>query len=169
MVEISHVDDESLLRALAQPTLHALVQYHRLSFLRRVVMADNPLVRAASTVTCKGSMWPLWIADLRLLQERGLFLELPAPSFETVGQWIQHIILLQSSWKGILKDNLLPRQKPSASAVRMLSQPRGDGDARVGEQLVELAEPETGVELHPEQGHHFVEPAEEVYSCHICD
>eukprot|EP00971_Amphidinium_carterae_P117186 2321187-Amphidinium_carterae.1 len=169
MVEISHVDDESLLSAMAQPTLHALVQYHRLSFLRRVVMADNPLVRAATTVTCKGSLWPLWIADLRLLQDKGLFLELPAPSFETVGQWIQHIILLQSRWKGVLKENLLPRHKPSASAVRLLSQPRGEGVARVCEQHVDLAEPRVEPELHHVLGQHIVEPAEEVHRCHVCD
>eukprot|EP00971_Amphidinium_carterae_P327661 6459124-Amphidinium_carterae.4 len=169
MVEINHVDDESLLGAMAQPTLHALVQYHRLSFLRRVVMADNPLVRAATTVTCKGSLWPLWIADLSMLQDKGLFLELPAPSFGSIGHWIQHIILLQSSWKRILKENLLPRHKPSASAVRLLSQPRRDGVARVGDQPVGPAEPVVELELHPGNGQQVVEPAEEVHRCNVCD
>eukprot|EP00971_Amphidinium_carterae_P117238 2322384-Amphidinium_carterae.3 len=168
LIETRHVDDASLLHAMAQPTLQTLVQYHRLSFLRRMVMADNPLVKAAATVTCKGSLWPLWIEDLRSLQSMGLFSELPAPSFECVGQWIQHIILMQKSWKRVLKDNLLPRHKPSAGAVRMLSHIHVDGiahaDALLGREAMNQE-----LELHPEQQPHIEVPAVAVFSCHLCD
>eukprot|EP00971_Amphidinium_carterae_P334151 6469244-Amphidinium_carterae.1 len=142
---------------MGQPDLHQLIRYHRLNFLRRVLVADNRLVRACSAVFCRGSLWNLWLADLKHVHEHGVLPSLPTPSPQCIPIWCQSVILLEGKWKSELKRVLLPLTRPSPCAVRRLA--TGKDTLIVVEAVAE--HPDAHIEQQP--------PQDLPFKCPECD
>eukprot|EP00971_Amphidinium_carterae_P119978 2376396-Amphidinium_carterae.2 len=138
----------------------------RLLFFQRVVMVDNPIIRALAAYPGPGSFASMWIRDLTEAQLRIVELQsLPLPSMGSLKHWISYVVLAQTTWKALLKRHFTTPKRTEARLMHELP-PRLFEDVyhdTLPEHLADL-----GDEVHPETL--VVQPPVQCqWSCDLCD
>eukprot|EP00971_Amphidinium_carterae_P337571 6474448-Amphidinium_carterae.1 len=118
-VEWFRIADDVLLARLGEPPLRMHIMARRLGFLRKMVTADDRILRAMCAISSKPSMWTMWFKDLELLKAGTPTLAtLPAPNRTTFHVWLQFIIPADTVWPALLRHHT----RHKAVASRQLSQ-----------------------------------------------
>eukprot|EP00971_Amphidinium_carterae_P186372 3699353-Amphidinium_carterae.1 len=165
------ISDTELLGLLALPSIPCIARYQRLSYLQRVAIADNELLRSAFAITCETSLWSAWVQDLGHVHTHPSLRHLPVPCLNSISVWIQHIVLAGTEWKRTLRSALLPCRKFDYTAFRNALDARHRLFAVEDVYVLEPPEPEVA----PEEPHEadlqdpVVCAIAKQLCCHICD
>eukprot|EP00971_Amphidinium_carterae_P208918 4144763-Amphidinium_carterae.1 len=110
----SHINDDTFLQLVAQPSLQNMLIVQRLTFLQRQIYQTNPLVRGMLMHDGPGGFWQQWYKDLAEAQHRIPHLaSLPTPNAASRSQWTTYICITQADWPKQLKKYLTPPVPPS--------------------------------------------------------
>eukprot|EP00971_Amphidinium_carterae_P137430 2723597-Amphidinium_carterae.1 len=106
--------DATILQLVGEQPLQHYIMQRRLSYMRKIIMHNDDILRAMSTVCGAHSIWSSWFNDLNLLRSLTPSLEvLPVASRTSFTTWLHFIVPADATWAALLKLHTTPQHTPA--------------------------------------------------------